>query len=151
MIGYTICTLDFENSPRSLPVPGKGISHEEYFKQKGVTLKYPDAKPMVVVLGRHDRKIHLPAEVAGNELEPRVREMLPQIASFTPEKRNQAIVNIKKLLVPGAQKTKGAGGMLPSLGIILQDQRLPASCCVLPVPTLMCKSLKKRQKIGHRF
>jgi hypothetical protein len=38
---------------------------------------------MVVVLGRHDRKIFLPAElVSGTELEPRVREMLPKIASL---------------------------------------------------------------------
>jgi hypothetical protein len=136
--GYTIVGLDFEHSARTLPVQDKGISHEEYFKQKGIALKYPDAKPMIVVLGRYDRKIHLPAElVTGAKLEPRVREMLPQIASFTPEKRNQAILNIKKFLVPGAQKTKGAGGMLPSLGIILQDQRLAASCRVLPVPTLI--------------
>jgi hypothetical protein len=92
-----IVGFDFEHSPRSLPVQDKGISHEEYFKQKGITLKYPDAEPMVVVLGRNDRRMYLPPElVTGNELEPRVREMLPQIASFTPEKRNNAIANIKK-------------------------------------------------------
>jgi hypothetical protein len=75
--------LDFSHSPRSLPVADKGISHEEYFRSKGVKLKFPEARPMVVVLGRHDRKIFLPAElVSGTELEPRVREMLPKIASL---------------------------------------------------------------------
>jgi hypothetical protein len=81
--GYTVVDLDFSHSPRSLPVPEKKMSHEEYFRKKGVNLKFPDAKPMVVVLGRHDRHIFLPAElVSGTELEPRVREMLPKIAAL---------------------------------------------------------------------
>lgn len=94
--GYTVVKLDFDNSPNSLPVPDKGISHTKYFQQKGIELKYPDSKPMVVVLGRHDQSIFLPAElVCGTELDVKVCEMLPQIASFPPEKRNQAIEEIK--------------------------------------------------------
>jgi len=80
----------------------------------------------------------LPAElVAGNELDPRVREMLPQIASYKPDVRNKALEKIKAYLIPGAQKTKRAGGFLPALGIVLQENRLVASATVLPVPKLI--------------
>jgi hypothetical protein len=120
-----------------LPVQDKGISHTEYFKQKGIVLKYPGAKPMVVVLGRHDKKIFLPAElVSGTELEPLVCEMLPQIASFPPEKRNQAIEEIKRYLKPGSQGSAN-GALMPSLGIILGGNRIQVGCVCLSVPTLM--------------
>jgi hypothetical protein len=40
--------------------------------------------------------------------------------------------------LPISKSKGGAGGeILPSLGIMLQDQRLAASCRVLPVPTLI--------------
>lgn len=58
--------LDFENSARTLPIPDKKISHLEYFKQKGVTLQFPDARPMLAVEGRRNQTIYLPPElVAG--------------------------------------------------------------------------------------
>jgi len=46
----------------------------EYFeKKKGMKLKYPNAKPLVAVLGRNKSTIYLPAElVCGNEIEARI-------------------------------------------------------------------------------
>jgi len=63
---YTVIDLDFDNSARSLKIPGKEISHEEYFQRKGTRLEYPDSVPMIVVLNRREGKIFLPPElVAG--------------------------------------------------------------------------------------
>eukprot|EP00957_Ditylum_brightwellii_P209374 15361472-Ditylum_brightwellii.AAC.1 len=60
---YSVIELDFKHSPASLPVEGQNMSHAEYFQQrKGITLEYPNAKPMVAVLGRNQSKIYLPAE-----------------------------------------------------------------------------------------
>lgn len=136
---YSVTDLVFDHSASTLPVEGLGMYHSEYFQQrKGITLKYPDAKPMVAVLGRRDMTIHLPAElVAGNELDRRVREQLPQIASYKPEARNKAIETIRSYLVPGAQKTKGAGGLLPALGVQVSDDRISAKAKVLPLPMMM--------------
>lgn len=128
--------LDFQNSANSLPVPSKGISHAEYFKQKGITLQFPDAKPMIAVEGRRKQTIYLPPElVAGNELDPKVKEMLPQIASFTPATRNAAIEKVKKFLKPGAQRSTG-GSLLPATGVFLQDKRIVTEAKVLPAPML---------------
>jgi len=136
--GYTVVGLDFDNSPRSLPVPEKSISHEEYFKSKGITLKYPDHVPMIVVLGRQDREIFLPAElVTGTELDTSVREQLPMIASFKPETRNKAIDQVRDYLVPAAQSTRNAGGLLPALGIRLESSRLPVAAKILGMPSLV--------------
>lgn len=113
------------------------MSHAEYFKKKGVVLEYPNAKPMVAVEGRQKSTIYLPAElVMGNELDPRVREMLPQIASFTPEVRNQAVEKVKAFLQPGTQRGTG-GSLLPAIGVFLGDKRIVAKAQVLPAPTLM--------------
>lgn len=80
---------------------------------------------MIECLGRRKQPIFLPAElVCGDELDRRVKEMLPSVASFTPEKRNEAIEEIKAFLIPGAQKTKNAGGLLPACGIVLKEDRL---------------------------
>ncbi|KAL7574615.1 hypothetical protein ACA910_002967 [Epithemia clementina (nom. ined.)] len=140
--GYTIVGLDFEHSPRSLPVPDQKISHAEYFKNKGVVLKYPDHVPMVTVLGRQDREIFLPAElVTGTELDTSVREQLPLIASFKPDTRTKAIDKVRDFLVPGAQTTKNAGGLLPALGIRLENRRLPVACKILGVPAMMAAGI----------
>lgn len=70
--------------------------------RKQVRLDYPDVPPMITVIGRRKQPIYLPAElVMGNELEPRVREMLPQIASFSPKTRFDAVQKIKDFLIPG--------------------------------------------------
>ena len=115
------------------------MSHAEYFKQrKDITLKYPKACPMVVVLGRNNNKIYLPAElVAVNELDPFIKSQLPQIASFTPQVRNEAIEEIRRYLTPGAQKTKGnGGGLLPALGFTLSDSRLVVNVTKLELPII---------------
>ena len=73
---------------------------------------------MVEVLGRRKQNIFLPAEmICGDSLDRRVKEMLPTIASCTPEERNEAIEKVRQFLIPGAQKTRGAGGLLPACGI----------------------------------
>jgi hypothetical protein len=141
---YSVTDLIFDQSAASMPVEGLGMSHAEYFKQrKNVELKYPNAKPMIAVLGRRNQTIYLPAEmVAGNELERRVKEQLPMIASYKPEARNVAIDKIRSFLVPGAQKTKGAGGLLPALGIVLHDSRLNAKAEVLPLPMILAAGVQ---------
>jgi hypothetical protein len=136
---YSVVDLLFDKSAATLPIESLGISHAEYFEQrKGVVLKYPNAVPMIAVLGRRNETIFLPPElVAGNELERRVKELLPMIASFTPDIRNKAIDKIRSYLVPGAQKAKGAGGLLPALGVMLNDGRLCAKAQVLPLPRML--------------
>jgi len=128
------------------------MSHSEYFEQKGVKLKYPRMSPMIVVLGRRKQPIYLPPElVMGNELDPRVREMLPQIASFSPQVRNDAIGKIKDFLIPGAQTTKSAGGLLPSIGIVLEGKQLQSSCVVLQLPKLIAAGVEIPQKNAENW
>jgi hypothetical protein len=107
---YSVIDLVFDKSPASLPVQGLNMNHAEYFeKKKGMKLKYPNAKPLVAVLGRNKSTIYLPAElVCGNELEPKIKQKLPSIASFEPEDRNKAIEEINRYLIPGAQKNQGS-------------------------------------------
>lgn len=60
------------------------------------------------------------------------------IASYSPQKRSEAIDTIQKFLIPGAQKTKNGGGLLPAIGITLDAHRLNVKAKVLPpVPVLM--------------
>jgi hypothetical protein len=137
---YSVIDIDFDHSPASLPIPTLNISHAQYFLQrKKIQLKYPNAKPMIAVLGRNNAKIYLPAEcVCINELETFVKQKLPQIASFTPAKRHGGIEEMRRYLTPGAQKTKGVGGnLLPALGIVVKDQRIKVKVEVMDVPTMM--------------
>jgi len=134
---YMVTGLDFNNSANSLPVASKGISHTEYFAQKGIKLEFPDAKPMIVVEGRRKQSIYLPPElVAANELDPDVKQMLPQIASFKPDTRNAAIEKVKAFLKPGEQKKSG-GSLLPAIGIFLEDKRIVTQARVLPAPMMV--------------
>jgi aubergine-like protein len=151
---YSVMDLDFDNSPASLPVQGTGMSHAEYFKErKGIDLRYPNTAPIIVVLGRNNRKIFLPAElVCANELDPMVKQKLPMIASFTPPERHQAIEEIRKYLVPGAQKTKGVGGgLLPALGIVVEDKRIKVPVEVLPLPLLMAAGVNIPKEKGNMW
>ena len=70
------------------------------------------------------------------------------MASYTPEERSAAIDLIKDFLTPGAQKTKGAGGLLPACGIQLRSDRLQAEATVMPIPMLMAAGVQipNRQK-----
>ena len=144
---YSVTDLVFGHSAASMPVQGLGMSHAEYFKnRKGIELKYPDAKPMIAVLGRRNHTIFLPPElVAGNELERRVKEKLPSIASYDPQARNAAIDKIRSYLIPGAQKSKEGGGLLPALGIQLHQGRLNAKAEVLPLPMIMAAGVQVPQ------
>lgn len=150
---YSVTDLVYNHSANSLQVEGLGISHAEYFlKRKNIQLKYPDARPMIAVLGRRNQTIYLPPElVAGNELEPRVKQQLPTIASYKPESRNQAIDKIRSYLIPGAQKSKGATGLLPALGIQLADGRLSAKAEVLPLPMLKAAGIEVPKNKGENW
>jgi hypothetical protein len=149
--GYTVTDLNFGHSPNSLPVPSKGMSHTQYFKNKGIDLQWPNEKPMIEVEGRQNSKIYLPAElVSGNELEPRVREMLPQIASFSPEVRNRAIDKVKTFLRPGAQRSTG-GSLLPAVGVLLSDERIVAHARVLPAPMLIVAGIQVPKENTEHF
>jgi hypothetical protein len=129
------------------------MSHAEYFEiVKKVDLKFPDARPMVAVLGRNKQTIHLPAElVTGNELDPRVKEQLPKVASFQPERRTRAIEKIKAFLIPGAQRSKGAGGLLPAIGIILESDQLKATAEVLPLPRMIAAGVEVPKKMAENW
>lgn len=136
---YSVIDLDFDNSPNSLPVQGMNMSHAEYFmNKKKINLKYPDARPMVIVQGRNDSEIFLPAElVCVNDLDAAVKQQLPMIASFKPAVRHDAIEEMKRYLTPGGQKTKGSGGgFLPALGIVLEDKRIKVDVEVLSLPLM---------------
>lgn len=150
---YSVTDLVYDHSANSLQVEGLGISHAEYFlKRKNIQLKYPDAKPMIAVLGRRNQTIYLPPElVAANELEPRVKQQLPTIASYKPESRNQAIDKIRSYLIPGAQKSKGATGLLPALGVQLANGRLSARAEVLPLPMLQAAGIKVPKDKGENW
>jgi hypothetical protein len=141
---YWIHDVLFDHSPDSLPVGNLGMSHTVYFRdRKKHTLQHPTAKPMLAVLGRNKSIIHLPAEiVCVNDLDEEVKMQLPQIASFNPEVRSGAIETIKKFLIPGAQSTKNAGGLLPALGIVLDDQRLKVPAEVMPIPVLVSHGMR---------
>jgi len=136
---YSIVDLIFDKSPTTMPVPDLGMSHADYFTQKKkIKLEYPNAPPMVAVLGRNNSTIYLPPEmVCINELDPFVKMQLPLIASYRPHERNEAIEEMKRYLVPRAQKTKGVGGgLLPAVGIVLKDERLKVKVDCLPMPVI---------------
>lgn len=136
--GYDLVDLDFAHTPRTLPIPGKDISHLQYFTRKGIHLSYPDAAPMVVLKGRKNQNIFLPPElVSSTELEQSVREMLPQIASYSPDKRHDALQKMKEFLKPGAQSTRRQEGLLPALGIVLKEGRDLVRARILRVPEMI--------------
>jgi hypothetical protein len=141
---YSVTDLVFDRSAADMPVQGLNMTHAEYFeKRKNIKLKYPNFRPLIAVLGRRNQTVYFPAElVAGNELEPRVKQQLPMIASYKPEQRNEAIEKVRAYLIPGAQKSKGAGGLLPAIGIQLADSRLAAQAEVLQVPMMMAAGIQ---------
>ena len=141
---YSVKDLHFDKSPASLPIPGKNISHAEYFAQrKGIHLRFPNATPMIEVLGRNDSSIYLPAElVCANELEPHLKSKLPMIASWTPDVRHAAIEEIRRYLIPGEQKSRGGGDLLPALGFTLKDSRVRVGVTKLPLPVMSAAGVK---------
>ena len=142
-IGYTVTGLDFANSANTLPIPGTRTSHAAYFRTKGVQLEFPNATPMVTVMGRRNENIFLPAElVTGNELDPSVKEKLPLLASFKPDRRRQEIESVSRFLVPGAQSTRGRSGLLPALGINLATERVKVAAAVIPAPRLIVAGIE---------
>jgi len=106
-------------------------------------LDFPSAKPMIAVMGRNRKIIHMPAEiVCANEIDDELKSQLPQITSFKPDHRNKAIENIKRFLIPGAQKSKGMSGLLPAVGIILSEERLRVPAVVLPAPIIQAAGIR---------
>lgn len=148
---YSVIDLVFDKTPDSLPIEGQGISHAYYFaKRKNIQLKYPNSPPMVAVLGRNNATIYLPPElVCCNELDPFVKQQLPLIASFVPKERHDAIEEMKRYLTPGAQRTRGVGGgLLPALGIVLDDKRVKVQVEVLPLPLIKAAGMTIPQDKG---
>lgn len=147
---YSIIDLLFDKSPATLPVPDLGMSHAEYFaKRKKIALKHPNAAPIVAVSGRNNTKIYLPAElVCGNELDPQLKMKLPMIASFTPDVRYKGIEEMRKYLIPGAQKTRGAGGLLTSLGFGLTDELVRVNVTKLELPIISAAGLTVPENMG---
>lgn len=158
---YSVIGLHFDKSAASLPVEGLNISHAEYFQQrKNITLKHPNAPPMVAVSGRNNSTIYLPAElVCGNELEPQLKMKLPSITSFTPEVRFKGIQEMRRNLIPGAQKSRGGssglsgggggkGGLLPSLGFVLADELIKVNVMKLDLPVISAAGVRIPEKMG---
>ena len=135
---FDIVKLRFDCSPTSLNVKGLNMSHTAYFeKKKKIKLKYPNSVPMIEVLGRNNESIFLPCElVCVNELDPDVKMKLPMIASFRPDQRNKCIEEMKRFLIAGAQKSKGEGNLLPSMGITLDQNRIQCGVKMLPIPLI---------------
>lgn len=151
---YSIEELIFTESPNSLQIAEKKISHAQYFATKlGEPLKYPNVRLMVAVQGRNKRTIHMPPElVTGNELDRAVKEKLPFIASFKPDERKEALDQVARFLVPGAQKTREAGGLLPAVGITLQSaNRIEASASVLPIPFIIASGVQVPAQKGENW
>jgi len=151
---YSIIDLDFDKTPANFPVEGLGMSHADYFKnKKKINLSYPNTPPMVAVLGRSNSTIYLPPElVCVNELDPFVKQQLPLIASFKPPERHAAIEEMKRYLTPGSQKTRGVGGgLLPAVGIVLEDQRIKVQVEVLPLPIIKAAGMQIPQNSGSNW
>jgi len=137
---YTVKDLDFDHSASTLMIEGKGMSHADYFQnKKGIALEYPDAVPMITVIGRSGNDIHLPPElVCGNELDPQIKMKLPLFASFKPEQRTEAMKVIKNFLIPGAQTTREqGGGLLPAIGLRVRDETVSVPVEMIPLPLIM--------------
>ena len=146
--------LSTDQSASSMPIPGSKMSHTEYFKEKkGIVLEFPNARPLLAVLGRNQSTIHLPAElVCGNELDSKLQCQLPMIASFKPIQRNEAIEEMKRYLRPGGQKTKrSGGGLLPALGIVLSEDRVKLAVDCLPLPTIIAAGVHISSKKGKNW
>jgi hypothetical protein len=142
---YCVVALRFDLCPDNHIVQGLGVTHTEYFSQrKRITLEHPTAF-MVEVLGRRRESIFFPAElVCGNELDSRIREKLPMIASYNPEKRHAAVDEILKFLGVGS-----AGDTLALCGILLQTdattgkaKTLNAPATVLSLPQLIVAGVR---------
>lgn len=150
---YAVTDLKFEHSAASMPVDGLGMSHAEYFeKRKDIQLNHPHAAPMIAVLGRRNNTIHLPPElVAGNELEKRVKEQLPMIASFTADQKNAAIDKIRAYLDPRKKSSSVGSGLLPALGIQLKDERLSAKAKIMPIPRMIAAGIEIPRHRGSNW
>jgi hypothetical protein len=148
--GYDIVGLLFDKSPDTLPLGDKAMSHAAYFKSKGITLEFPHCPPMIEVKGRRDMSIFLPPELVFEyELDPRTRMKLPQIASFDPPSRHEAINKAlqdltpsRLVLTPGKNKSIG-GSLLPALGVVLKDSRVNLKTMSLPFPDLIAPNVEK--------
>ena len=141
---YHVTDLIFEQSPVLLPIEGLGISHADYFKErKGIDLTYPDVRLMAAVEGRRKSTIFIPPElVCGTEIDAQLKRELPTLTSYKPKVRSTAIDEIRRYLVPEAQKTKEAGGLLPALRIVLKDDRLAVKAETLPIPLIMAARIQ---------
>ncbi|CAB9523207.1 Piwi-like protein 1 [Seminavis robusta] len=157
---YSIVALRFDLSPKTFPVKGlkseqgdRDMLHSEYFEiRKNTSLQYPDVYPMVEVQGRRKESIYFPAElVCGNELSSSVREQLPQIASYLPKERNEAVDKMLQYLGDGQ-----GGQLLSAYGITLQQEKdesdpanpkfkakvIVAKAVVMSVPELVANGVR---------
>lgn len=64
------------------------------------------------------------------------------------EQREEAIDEIKKYLIPGAQKSKGAKDLLPSMGFTLIDDRVKVRVTMLPIPVITAAGVRIPESAG---
>jgi Piwi domain len=131
---YTVIQLDFDHTWDTLMIPGTDQSHSQYFANKGIKLAHPGCKPILVVRGRRGSEIYFPPELASlNELPPEDRDRLPQIASFLPNVRNQAVDNLVAFLKK--READDDSNLLLAAGFRLGDRKTVAGH-VLPPPDI---------------
>lgn len=146
--GYFVVKLHFDKSPNSFPIPDTKMSHTEYFSSKGIKLEFPDCPPMVEVKGRRDRSLFFPPELVFQyDLDPKSSMKLPQITSYDPPTRHEAINKALNFLTPGKSKSSG-GCLLPAIGVILAENRLKLKAKTLSFPSLVVSGLKQ---FGNNF
>lgn len=174
---YSVVDLRFDCSADTLPVTGLNMTHARYFlERKNIRLNFPNARPMVQVLGRRNESIFFPAElVFGEELDAQVKDQLPLIASFRPEQRNTVVDEIMHKLTildnaadapgetildrlnqPGIEKGKAAG-LLASCGICFaRDKADPkkarvinAKAVLMPIPKLIALGVEVPKNLKH--
>ena len=179
---YSIVDLRFDHSAETLPVEGlimhgKPCTHARYFRdRKNISLSYPDAKPMVEVLGRRNESIYFPAEVVfGEELDARVKEQLPRIASYRPDQRNDAVDKIMARLSiiddsticediltqlnPRGKHKQKAGGLLATCGITLRRDKqdtskagvIKAKAILMSIPQLMAAGVPVPERCKNNW
>lgn len=146
---YSVVALRFDHSAQSLPVEGTGMNHAEYFEnRKKHALDFPRARPMIEVQGRRNESIFLPAElVCGNELDSRIREQLPKVASYEPKVRDDALNEMMAFV-------GNEDHLLASCGIMLNRNMndnskarfLPTKAVVMKAPQLIAKGVQLSER-----
>jgi hypothetical protein len=136
---YVAIDIDFTSTCETKMIDDYGISHLEYFnKKKGIPIMFP-GDPLIVTNGRKNKKNFFPPELLHPANISRKFKEIPKSAILDPGTRME---KIKRFLEPGAQKTKGLEGLLPSIGIQLKSDNIIVPYYQLEFPLLEAHGIK---------